>query len=92
MGVSAFPWKLTATFVGGFLLANPLLSKFLVPLITEVQKRRESAAAAREVVARQLAPLLKAADELQAKLRSLAEEDFAEFAICLILSLARQTS
>jgi hypothetical protein len=69
---------LTATFVLG-LLANPLLSKFLGPLITEVRKRRENAAAAREVVARQLDPLLKAADELQAKLRSLAEEDFAEF-------------
>jgi hypothetical protein len=76
--VSAFPWKLTATFVGGF-LASPLLSKLLLPLLAEVQKRRESAAAAREVVARQLDPLLKAADELQAKLRSLAEEDFAEF-------------
>jgi hypothetical protein len=36
-------------------------------------------AAARRLVATQLDPLLKAADELQGKLRSLAEEDFSEF-------------
>ncbi len=73
-----FPWKLTATFVGG-LLASPLLSKLLLPLVIEFQKRREIAVAARAVIQRQLDPLLKAADELQAKLRALAEEDFVEF-------------
>jgi hypothetical protein len=39
----------------------------------------DAAAAARRLIATQLDPLLKAADELQGKLRSLAEEDFAEF-------------
>jgi len=45
----------------------------------EVRKRWERTAAARLVVATQLDPLLKAADELQGKLRSLAEKDFREF-------------
>jgi hypothetical protein len=51
----------------------------LCSLIAQVQHRRESAAAARRLIATELDPLLKAADELQGKLRSLAEEDFVEF-------------
>lgn len=48
-------------------------------MITAAQSRWRSAAAARRLIATQLDPLLKAADELQGKLRSLAEEDFKDF-------------
>jgi hypothetical protein len=45
-------------------------------LATEFLRRWNNAAVARRLIAEQLDPLLKAADELQGKLRSLAEEDF----------------
>jgi hypothetical protein len=47
--------------------------------LQELLRRRRSAKAARQLIAKHLDPLLKATDELQGKLRSLAEEDFAEF-------------
>ncbi len=48
-------------------------------LVTEFLRRRNNAASDRRLIVEQLDPLLKAADELQGKLRSLAEEDFVEF-------------
>lgn len=48
-------------------------------VLTSVQRRWKTAAAARRLIAEHLDPVLKAADELHGKLRSLAEEDFAEF-------------
>src|ERR1700680_1040824 len=48
-------------------------------IFSELLRRRRSAKAARQLIAKHLDPLLKATDELQGKLRSLAEEDFAEF-------------
>jgi hypothetical protein len=48
-------------------------------ILSEAQRRWRSAKAASRLVALHLDPVLKAADELQGKLRSLAEEDFAEF-------------
>lgn len=48
-------------------------------LITAIQNRWRRAVASRHVMATQLDPLLKAADELQGKLRSHAEEDFHDF-------------
>jgi hypothetical protein len=48
-------------------------------MFAELRGRWQSSAAARRVIDTQLDPLLKAADELQGKLRSLAEEDFRDF-------------
>jgi hypothetical protein len=62
------PWQLIATF-----------QRAVGSVLTEAQTRWRSAKAARRLVAVHLDPVLKAADELQGKLRSLAEEDFAEF-------------
>jgi hypothetical protein len=78
-------WPLIAGYapsIGRYALvafSSPLLLWALASIFTNIQKRRERARAASRVVATQLDPLLKAADELQGKLRSLAEEDFAEF-------------
>src|SRR5271155_4051797 len=55
------------------------LSSMLNSLITELLRRWNNAAPARRLIVEQLDPLLKAADELQGKLRSLAEEDFRDF-------------
>ncbi len=68
MPVTMIPWQLIAT-----------IQRALGSLLTGAQNRLKSAAAARRLIATQLDPLLKAADELQGKLRSLAEEDFGEF-------------
>jgi hypothetical protein len=55
------------------------LTSMLNSLFTQILRRWHNAAAARRLIVEQLDPLLKAADELQGKLRSLAEEDFVEF-------------
>jgi hypothetical protein len=61
------PWQLIAS-----------IQRALGSLLTGAQNRWKSAAAARRLIAEQLDPLLKAADELQGKLRSLAEEKLSE--------------
>jgi hypothetical protein len=76
--VPQLPSHLIASYLFGA-LSSPLLIWGLGALITAVKNTRERTVAARRVVAAQLDPLLKAADELHGKLRSLAEEDFAEF-------------
>ena len=48
-------------------------------MFSELRQQRARIVAARLVVAQQLDPLLKAADELHGKLRSVAEEDFSDF-------------
>lgn len=78
MRVLASRWPLIASYVVGA-LSSPVLLWALGSLLTATQRRRDSVRAARRVLAVQLDPLLKAADELHGKLRSLAEEDFAEF-------------
>ena len=61
---------LTAAIGGG------LLVKALDVAYQEYKRRSESTRAATDLVNRHLDPVLKAADELIGKLRSLAEEDF----------------
>jgi hypothetical protein len=78
MPVPFVSWQLIATYVTG-IATTPLIQRVLGSVMTEARKRWEGTAAARRVVATQLDPLLKAADELQGKLRSLSEEDFREF-------------
>jgi len=63
----------TAAFSGGIVV------KLLDYAYAEYLRRSETSATAKEVVNRHLDPILKAADELVGKLRSLAEEDFKEF-------------
>ena len=65
-------------YVSG-VLTWPLFERLFGFLFTEFRQRRANVAAARRVVGQQLDPLLKAADELHGKLRSLAEEDFQDF-------------
>jgi hypothetical protein len=86
--VSALPWQLIATYVTG-VATSPLIQRALGLAATEARRRWESASAARRLVAMQLDPLLKAADELQAKLRSLAEEDFRDFRTLPVCDLRR---
>ncbi len=81
-------WRLIATYLTG-LLTGPLLQRALGSLLAETRKRWEGSVAARRVIDEQLDPLLKAADELQAKLRSLAEEDFREFRVMPASALPR---
>lgn len=57
----------------------PLTQRLFGSLFSELRGRWQSSAAARRLIDTQLDPLLKAADELQGKLRSLAEEDFRDF-------------
>jgi hypothetical protein len=57
----------------------PLTQRLFGSLFSELRARWQSSVAARRIIDTQLDPLLKAADELQGKLRSLAEEDFREF-------------
>jgi hypothetical protein len=71
-------WKWIATFVAGA-AALPLLQKAAGFIFTEGRKKWEGTVAARRVIATQLDPLLKAADDLYGKLRALADEDFADF-------------
>ena len=67
-------WK----YIVGF-ASFPVVVRGSGLLLEGARKRWESASAAKRVVSTQLDPLLKAADELHGKLRSLAEEDFREF-------------
>ncbi len=76
--MSASHWALIASYAIGA-LSSPLVLWALGSTVTEVRKRRQNIRAGRRILAMQLDPLLKAADELQGKLRSLAEEDFEEF-------------
>jgi len=70
------PWILTyASGIATF----PLTQRLFGSLFSELRGRWQSSVAARRVIDTQLDPLLKAADELQGKLRSLAEEDFRDF-------------
>jgi|SRR3972149_7654515 len=64
---------LGAAFGGG------LVVKVLDLLYMEYRRHRESSETAQQIVNRHLDPVLKAADELVGKLRSLAEHDFVEF-------------
>lgn len=77
--MSASHWTLIASYAFGGALSGQLLLWALDSVVTALQKRRENTSAVRQVLAMQLDPLLKAADELQGKLRSLAEKDFEEF-------------
>src|SRR5207302_2734636 len=61
---------LTAAFGGG------LIVKVLDILYQEIRRVLEGSQSAKRFVDEHLDPLLKAADELVGKLRSLAEEDF----------------
>jgi hypothetical protein len=57
----------------------PVVVRISGLLFEGFRKRLDSKKAADRVVSTQLDPLLKSADELQGKLRSLAVEDFREF-------------
>ena len=70
-------WTGVLTFVLG--AASTFALRLLPPVFSEGWRLLQARAAARRVINQQLDPLLKAADELQGKLRSLAEEDFQEF-------------
>ena len=71
-------WSHIVTFFSGAAALG--LAQLFVPTVTaEVLRRFQAKLAADRVVALQLDPLLKAADELQGKLLSLAKEDFSEF-------------
>ena len=78
MRVSTVSWQLIVTYFTG-VVTTPLLQRAMGSVMTEARKRWEGSVAARRVVATQLDPLLKAADELHGKLRSLGEQDFREF-------------
>jgi len=71
-------WKSAWKYIVGF-ASFPIAVRGSGLILEDVRKRWQSASAARRVISTQLDPLLKAADELQGKLRSLAEEDFCEF-------------
>ena len=71
---------LILTYASG-IVTIPLAQRLFGSLFSEVRGRWQSVVAARRVIDTQLDPLLKAADELQGKLRSLAEEDFREFRV-----------
>jgi len=66
------------TYLSG-VLTVPLAQRLLGSIVSELRRKWEASIAARRIIDTQLDPLLKAADELQGKLRSLAEEDFGEF-------------
>jgi hypothetical protein len=76
--VRHLPWSHIVTFVSG-VIAVPLIQRLFGAIFTELRGQWQARNAARRVIDTQLDPLLKAADELQGKLRSLAEEDFREF-------------
>jgi hypothetical protein len=66
------------TYLSG-VVSMPLLERLFGSAFAELRQHWQSVAAGRHLVGQQLDPLLKAADELHGKLRSLAEEDFREF-------------
>jgi hypothetical protein len=69
---------LILTYASG-IVTFPLTQRLFGSLFSELRGRWQSSIAARRVIDTQLDPLLKAADELQGKLRSLADEDFRDF-------------
>lgn len=69
---------LILTYASG-IATIPLMQRFFGSLFSELRGHWQASAAARRVIDTQLDPLLKAADELQGKLRSQAEEDFRDF-------------
>jgi hypothetical protein len=71
-------WRQFWKYIVGF-ASFPLVARILGAVFESARKRWDSSTAARRVISTQLDPLLKAADELQGKPRSLAEEDFREF-------------
>src|ERR1051326_4425682 len=71
-------WGTTWKYVVGF-ASFPIIGRLAAPVLQDLRKRLELKRAADRIVLTQLDPLLKSADELQGKLRSLAEEDFREF-------------
>jgi hypothetical protein len=71
-------WGTTWKYVVGF-ASFPIIGRLAAPLLQDLRKRLELKRAADRIVLTQLDPLLKSADELQGKLRSLADEDFREF-------------
>src|ERR1700682_1941367 len=66
------------TYLSG-VVSMPLLERLFGSAFAELRQHWQSVAAGRHLVRQPLDPLLKAADELHGKLRSLAEEDFREF-------------
>ena len=65
-------------YVSG-LITLPVLGRVFGSVFAEARSHWSGILAARRVIRRQLDPLLKSADELHGKLRSLAEEDFVDF-------------
>lgn len=61
------------------MITLPVLGRVFGSVFAEARSQWSSTLAARRVITRQLDPLLKSADELHGKLRSLAEEDFVDF-------------
>jgi hypothetical protein len=71
-------WSHFFTFLSGAAVLA-LVQRFLPPLVAEAWRFLREQRDARRVVALQLDPLLKAADELYGKVLALAKEDFTEF-------------
>ncbi len=71
-------WSHVLAFLSGA-AALAVAQMFLPALVSEALRRVQARSAAKRVVALQLDPLLKAADELYGKCLSLAKEDFVEF-------------
>lgn len=69
---------LILTYASG-IATFPLTQRIFGSLFSELRGHWQSSIAAQRIIDTQLDPLLKAADELQGKLRSLAEEDFRDF-------------
>jgi hypothetical protein len=68
-------WHLVSAAVSGGTVV-----KLLDYVFAEYRRRREASANASQIVNRHLDPILKAADELVGRLRSLAQRDFLDFA------------
>jgi hypothetical protein len=66
------------TYISG-VVSLPVIERLFGSAFIELRQHWQSVAAGRRLVSQQLDPLLKAADELHGKLRSLAEEDFRDF-------------
>ena len=69
-------WDLVAVFLGGGI--GGIAVKVLDYLHSELQSRRQASRSSRDLVNLHLDPILKAADELVGKTRSLAASDFKE--------------
>jgi hypothetical protein len=69
-----------------------VVSTVVGTLYGEIRRRIDAASAVRELVGKNLEPILKAADELAAKIRSLAEEDFREFRAVAVATQPKKLS